>query len=167
MWRRRFERSRRTRRFGLPRLWAIPDSAGPFNAETARRGIPTIATETTGRAGCEPEDVAEYVRELESVLGYLGITGNEPLPRLNDPFLTSREIIAPATGYFQACVPIFARVRAGEAIGRYRSLDGGYGQEVVSPLTGEIWALRATPAVRSGELIAMVTDGFRSEGGNA
>lgn len=104
---------------------------------------------------------------MKSVLGYLGITTHEPLPRSSDAFLPSREVIAPATGYAQACVPIFARVRAGEVIGRYRSLDGGYSQEIVSPLTGEIWALRATPAVRSGELIAMVTDGFRSEGGNA
>jgi predicted deacylase len=150
------------RRFGLPRLWAIPDSSGPFNAETARRGIPTIGTETTGRAGCEPEDVAAFLRGLESVLGYLGIIDRAPLPPSRDVFLTSRDVLAPATGYFQPCVPIFARVQAGEAIGRYRSLDGGYGEEVVSPLTGEIWALRATPAVRSGELIATVTDGFRT-----
>jgi hypothetical protein len=41
------------RHFGLARFWRIPDSPGPFNAETARRGIPTIGTEITGR-GANP-----------------------------------------------------------------------------------------------------------------
>src|SRR5215213_5563492 len=61
------------RHFGLARLWRIPDSPGTFNAETARRGIPTIGTEITGRAGCYPADVAAYVAGLRNLLTYLSI----------------------------------------------------------------------------------------------
>src|SRR5579875_2508503 len=46
------------RHFGIDRLWIIPDTPGPLNAETARAGIPTIGTEVTGQGGCLAEDVA-------------------------------------------------------------------------------------------------------------
>ena len=61
------------RHFGLPNLWCIPDSPGPLNAESSRLGIPTIGTETTGRAGCDPEDTAAYLAGLRNLLAFLGI----------------------------------------------------------------------------------------------
>ncbi|MGH2616623.1 MAG: succinylglutamate desuccinylase/aspartoacylase family protein, partial [Thermomicrobiales bacterium] len=74
------------RHFGIPRLWRIPDSPGPFNAETARRGIPTIGTETTGRAGCDPADVAAYVAGLRNLMAYLRLRDDAPsAPRFDGP----------------------------------------------------------------------------------
>jgi predicted deacylase len=66
------------RAFGLPHLWRIPDSPGMFNAETARRDIPTLGTETTGRAGCHPEDVAAYARGVHNLLAHLSVIPDPP-----------------------------------------------------------------------------------------
>jgi predicted deacylase len=41
-------------------------------------------------------------------------------------------------------------------LGDIVDLDGDVVAEVVAPMAGEVWASRATPAVRTGELIGMV-----------
>ena len=58
-----------------------------------RRGIPTLGTEITGRAGCDPEDVAVYERGLRNLIAYLGIVPGWP-PR-TDQQRTTVEIVAP------------------------------------------------------------------------
>ena len=82
--------------FGIDQIWRIPDSPGPFNAETARRGIPTLGTEITGRAGCDPEDVGVYERGLRNLLAYLDIVPAWPSPsRIDRPERTTIEISRP------------------------------------------------------------------------
>ena len=91
------------RSFGLERIWRIPDSQGPFNAETARRGIVTLGTETTGRAGCDPEDVAAYERGLWNLLAYLEIIQPDSAASPVDaPARSSVDVLSPATGFYDA-----------------------------------------------------------------
>jgi predicted deacylase len=145
------------RHFGLPRLWRIPDSRGPYNAETARRGIPTIGTETTGRAGCDPSDVAAYVAGLHNLMVYLRIREGPPsAPRFAGPARPTVDVFAPASGFFRSAVRLHDEVHGGALLGTIVGLDGDVVAEVVAPLAGEIWACRATPAVLPGELIAMI-----------
>jgi predicted deacylase len=145
------------RHFGFPRLWRIPDSPGPFNAETARRGIPTIGTETTGRAGCDPADVAGYVAGLRNLLAYLGIQGDAPAaPRDNGPARPTVDVRAPAGGFLRSAVQLHDDVRQGGQLGEIVDIDGAVVAEVAAPVEGTIWACRATPAVRPGEMIAMI-----------
>ena len=145
------------RHFGIARLWCIPDGPGPFNAETARRGIPTIGTETTGRAGCDPADVAAYVAGLHNLLAYLQIRDNSSAPiRFDGPACSTLEVISPGDGFYRTPVQLLDRVDRGAHLGDIVDLDGDVVAEVFAPMAGEVWASRATPAVRTGELIGMI-----------
>ncbi len=145
------------RHFGITRFWRIPDSIGPFNAETARRGIPTIGTETTGRAGCDPADVAVYVAGLHNLLAYLRIHDHDTAPvRLDGPASPTLDVIAPAGGFFRTAVQLGDDIDRGARLGDIVDLDGDVVAEVVAPMSGEVWASRTTPAVRPGELISMI-----------
>ncbi len=145
------------RHFGVPRLWRIPDGPGPFNAETARRGIPTLGTETTGRAGCDPADVANFTRGLWNLLAYLGICPDLPIPpRLATPARPSIDVPAPATGFLRVTHRLDDQVAAGESLGTIIDVFGDAVAEVVAPVDGALWALRSMPPVRVGELVATI-----------
>jgi predicted deacylase len=145
------------RHFGLPRLWRIPNSSGPFNAETARRGIPTIGTETTGRAGCRSADVAMYCRGLNNLLAYLGIVTDAPAPeRYSGVARPTIEILAPIGGFFRGALQLHDHIQVGNRLGEIIDVTGDTQAEVSAPTTGDIWAIRETPAVRPGELIGMI-----------
>lgn len=145
------------RHFGIERLWRIPDASGPFNAETARRGIVTLGTETTGRAGCDPADVAAYVQGLRNVLAFLGVCPHWPSPARGT--MTSRTTInvdAPDSGFFRRSVELYDRVESGDPLGTIIDHFGRPIREVVAPVAGEIWAIRSMPPARTGELLAMI-----------
>jgi predicted deacylase len=147
------------RHFGFTRLWRIPDSPGPFNAETARRGIPTIGTEITGRAGCDPADVAAYVTGLRNLLAYLRIHDHDHASapvRWDGPARPTLDLVSPAGGFFRTTVQLHDHVDCGARLGEVIDLDDAVLAEVVAPMAGEVWAWRATPAVRPGELIGMI-----------
>jgi predicted deacylase len=145
------------RHFGVPRLWRIPDSPGPFNAETARRGIPTLGSETTGRAGCDPADVDAFAQGLRNLLAYLEICPDWPAPqRLDSPPRSSLDIICPETGFLRMNYRLHDEVNAGEPIGTIVDLFGDPIANVICPVSGTLWAARSMPPVRTGELIAMV-----------
>lgn len=145
------------RHFGIPRLWRIVNSTGPFNAETARRGIPTLGTETTGRAGCDPADVVWYVAGLRNLLAHLGICPDFSQPtRLDTAFRTAVDLVAPATGFFRHVLHLDNEVAAGDLLGTIINVFGDPIAEVIAPVSGTIWALRSMPPVRTGELLGMI-----------
>ncbi len=147
------------RHMGLPLLWEIPDSPGPLNAETARRGIPTIGTETTGRAGCRSEDVASYRQGLHNLLGWMGICPSWPAPLRDDRIAQSTiDLTAPATGFLRAEVGLLATVAQDDRLGVLIDPFGTPLTEIRSPVSGTIWAVRETPYVDTGDLIFMVAE---------
>ena len=149
----RYRSEEAVRHMGLPRLWAIPDMPGPFNAETARRGIPSVGTETTGRAGCRPEDVAAYTGVLRRLLAYLGICPDWPVPERDDsPIRTTIDLTAPETGFLRVTRQLDDNVAAGDLLGTLIDPFGEPLSEITSPIDGTIWAARETPAIRAGEL---------------
>lgn len=154
----RFRAEEAARHFGLSRLWSIPDGAGPFNAETARRGIPTVGTETTGRAGCRRDDVASFSRGLHNLLAHLGIVPAAPPPRSEARFHRTTDVHAPAAGFFRAAFELDGRVEAGAPLGEIVGLFGEPVAAVAAPVAGAVWARRTMPAVRVGELLAMIAE---------
>ena len=143
-----------SRHFGIEQLWRIPDSPGPFNAETASRGIVTLGTETTGRAGCDPADLAVYELGLRNLLAYMGICPEWEFPkRLGHAPLITVDVNAPATGFFESERGLYDVVNEGDRLGRIIDLFGDVIAEVVAPASGPIWAARSMPAVRQGELL--------------
>jgi predicted deacylase len=147
------------RHMGLPLLWEIPDSPGPLNAETARRGIPTIGTETTGRAGCRGDDVAAYRQGLRNLLSYLGICPRWEMPvRDERPARRTLDVHAPASGFLRVETTLLAEVQAGRRLGVVIDPFGAPLAEVVSPISGSVWAARETPHVDAGDLIFMLAE---------
>ena len=145
------------RHFGLSRLWRIPDATGPFNAETARRGIPTLGTETMGRAGCGPDDVADYVRGLRHLLAYLGILPDAPRPpRYDGSARTTVDVRSPATGFVRPVRGLHDEVVDGEVLATIITPFGDPIGEITSPISGTVWAARSMPPVRVGELAFMI-----------
>ncbi|MCA9861026.1 MAG: succinylglutamate desuccinylase/aspartoacylase family protein, partial [Thermomicrobiales bacterium] len=145
------------RHMGLPLLWEIPDAPGPLNAETARRGIPTIGAETTGRAGCRAEDVARYRQGLRNLLAWMGICPGWPMPVRDDrKAQTTVDLLAPTTGFLRVETELLAPVAEGERIGIVLDPFGNPLAEVHSPVGGAIWAVRETPYVDAGDLIFMI-----------
>lgn len=147
------------RHFGLDRLWRIPDAPGPFNAETARRGIVTLGTETTGRAGCAAADVAAFAEGLTNLLAYLGILPELPRPaRYAGPARTTIDVVAPASGFLRGARLLADEVVAGEPLGTLITLFGDPIAELRAPIAGTIWAARTMPPVRTGELVYMIAE---------
>lgn len=144
------------RHFGLPNLWCIPDASGPLNAESSRLGIPTIATETTGRAGCEPEDVAAYLTGLWNILAFLGITPGGRPARDSRPPRTTINVVAPTTGFLRARKRLHDHVTTGEELGVIITPFGDPVAIIRSPVSGTVWAARSMPPVRVGELMFMI-----------
>lgn len=145
------------RQMGLPRLWAIPDASGPFNAETARRGIPTVGTETTGRAGCQPDDVAAYATALHNLLGWLGIsTTGSPPARSEQAAKPTIDLIADVSGFARVHVHLDDDVLPGQVLCTIIDDVGVTIGEIRAPISGTIWAVRETPRIERGELAFMV-----------
>jgi predicted deacylase len=144
------------RHFGSGNLWCIPDGAGPLNAETSRLGIPTIGTETTGRAGCRKEDVDAYIRGIHRLLAFLRIVPGPVPSRQAGPFRKTVNVNAASSGFLRCHVELHQRVSAGEELGHLVDPFGTILQEIVAPVTGEIWAARSMPPVRTGELMYMI-----------
>lgn len=152
------------RHFGLPRLWRIPDAVGPFNAETARRGIVTLGTETTGHAGCDPAEVAAFARGLRNLLTYLSILPDDPPPaRLTGRPRTTVDVRSPATGFLRPACRLHDEVTAGDRLATIITTLGAPVETILAPISGTIWAARSMPPVRVGELTYMIAE--RAESG--
>ncbi len=145
------------RHFGLPALWEIPDSRGPLNAETTRAGIPTIGTETTGRAGFDARGFAALGMGLARVMAYLGMIASEQAPvAATGPFRPTREMLAPSSGFFRTSLKLHDEVEAGELLGSLVDIFGDRVAEIQSPCAGSVWAVRETCAVESGETLCYI-----------
>lgn len=152
---------RAARHFGIPDLWLIPDSPGPFNAETARRGIPTIGTETVGRAGFDAAGAAAFTNGLRNMLRLYGIvTDGEPPKPIEGTFRRTIDLKAPRGGILADAATLYHSVAAGDLLGSIIDVFGQEQDRIVAPCDGVIWAARATPAVHTGELIfSIAVDG--------
>lgn len=145
------------RHMGLPLLWAIPDSKGPLNAETARRGIPTIGTETTGRAGCREADVQAYTSGLWNLLAYLDIVQDRPRPvRESLPARATVDVLAPLSGFARVMKRIGDRVTEADLLASIINEFGEIVGDVRSAESGQIWAALESPLVKSGDLMFMI-----------
>lgn len=145
------------RHAGSPRLWRILDGPGPLNAETARRGVPTLGTETTGRAGCDPADVAQFTGIFTALMAHMGMVADIPAPpRDGGPARETVNVLAPATGFLRGAKRLDDEVRVGDDLGTIVDVFGDPIAAVTSPVAGVLWAVRSLPAVRRGELLYMI-----------
>ena len=144
------------RHFGGARLWQIDDGAGMFNAETSRRGIPTVGTETTGQSGCRPEDVAIFTDGLRNLLRYKGMVPGDPPPRDDTPACRGVAVAVARTGFLRLTHGLGVAVRAGDVLGTVVDVFGDAVEELHAPADGTIWMRRTCPATRAGEVACIL-----------
>ncbi len=144
------------RHFGRAALWQIDDGIGMFNAETSRCGIPTVGTETTGQAGCRPEDAARFADGLWNLLRFKAMVPGGPPPRDDAPPSRPVSVFAAETGFLRLAHRCGAPVQAGDPLGEIITIFGDRLQELRAPQGGTIWMQRTCPATRAGELACII-----------
>ncbi|MGH2559811.1 MAG: succinylglutamate desuccinylase/aspartoacylase family protein [Thermomicrobiales bacterium] len=157
------------RHFGLSRLWEIPDARGPLNAETTRAGIPTIGTETTGRAGFDAGGCAAFATGLMRLLAFMGMINDHVPEPETGPFRPTTDALSPGTGYLRGAARLYDEVDKGQSLGTIVDVFGEVVVEVTAPVSGTVWAARAMCAVRNGEIMCSIArsasdDGSREDG---
>jgi uncharacterized protein len=145
------------RHFGSGLLWRIWDQRGMFNAEVARAGVPTVATEAPGQGECRDRDVVAYVQGLRNLLTWRGMLAGPPPPRTESGARCPTELLAPAGGVLRTGRAVGDRVAGGDPLGRIVDAFGETVAAVLAPHPGQVWALRTFGAVAEGDLIAWVT----------
>jgi predicted deacylase len=144
------------RHFGGAMLWLVDDGIGMFNAETSRVGIPTVGTETTGQAGCRPEDVAIFTDGLWNLLRFKGMQPGGPPRRDDSAPRRGVSVVATATGFLRLMHQPGDPVREGEALGAIIDSFGDTLQELRAPHDGIVWMRRTCPATRAGEVACIL-----------
>jgi predicted deacylase len=145
------------RHFGPALLWRIWDQQGMFNAEVARAGVPTVATEAPGQGECRDGDVAAYVQGLRNLLTWRGMRGGRLPPRTRAEARCPTELTAPAGGVLRTGRAVGDQVAAGDPLARIVDCFGETVGSLRAPHSGQVWALRTFGAVDEGDLIAWVT----------
>ncbi len=129
-----------------------------FCSNTAHvRGKPAVTTEA-GEVGVPTgEMVALNVRGAFGVMRYLGMLPGPPeaagKPRWIDP---SEVLTSPGSGTWHPAVTPDQQVRKGDLLGRLTDYFGEQIGEVRAPLDGVVLYVVASPAMSTGEPVAMV-----------
>jgi len=146
------------RHFGIDRLWRMPDSVGPLNAESARAGIPTIGTEITGQGGRLPRDVAVYADGILNCLRHQGMLHDARAPRCPRDARDTSWLTVTAHGMFEPTVDLGDEVAAGQVLATVVDHDGEARAEVRAGHDGQVWAIRSFPTVRPDDIAFVLAE---------
>jgi predicted deacylase len=152
------------RAFGVPHLWELRDHPGTFNAETARRGIPTVGTEMSGMGGCLDEDVAATRNGVLNLLRWLGMLRDGPAPQVPGPFWRTTDLPTPSAGYAVIDRGVGEPVRQGDTVARVLSPLGEALGDARAPHDGRVWVTRHLRTIESGEALAVVAHPVDDDG---
>ena len=76
--------------------------------------------------------------------------------RYAGPARLTVDIVAAAGGFLRSSVMLLDEIEAGAYLGEITDIGGDAVGQVLAPIGGTVWAWRATPAVRPGDLIGMI-----------
>lgn len=155
--------------FGARVIWAHERLApGRTISFAAERKIPWLYTEGRGGGRVDPDDCALFQMGLRRLMRHLNMTDGA-LEAVAPPALTlvgdgdlDQSAIATKAGFFLPTVELLQRVRAGEEIGQTLDPHGAKVERFTTPSEGVVAMLRATPVVRPGDALFLVT---QAEGG--
>ena len=145
------------RHFGFTRVGVF--LTAPVRSTPRQRGV------GSRRSGPRPPGARDATRRtwrhmspvLRNLLTYLRIHDHGPAPvRFDGPACPTLDVFSPAGGFFRTAVQLGDEVDRDARLGGIVDLDGDVVADVIAPMAGEVWAWRATPAVRPGELIGMI-----------
>lgn len=139
------------RRFGLNRLWQLPETKGVLSCEAWKLGKTSIGCEYLGAGQLSSDGSQAYVRGILSCLAYWRILrGREFLPEGGRPYENDWQL-AEADGLFQADVEIGADVREGDVVAIATDLRGNTVQTFVAKTDGVVLGLRSKAWLRKGD----------------
>lgn len=144
------------RRFGIPNIWLIPNDSGPFNAETAKRGIPTVGTEITGQGGCLDEDVDLYQNGLMNLLRYKGIVPGEKPKYVDNTTYQTDWMLVNSCGFFKSLNTLGSQVVKNQLIGVITDSYGEIIEEIRSNHNGFVWAVRTFSSIRENDISFLI-----------
>lgn len=130
------------RRFGLPRLWQLPDTPGVLSFELHRRGATAVGCEYLGSGRLDPDGRTAYRR---GVLNLLGGT-----PATHPPAFAGEWLMTEADGLFEAACRVGESVLTGQELATITDVRGRVRQRFVAPHAGDVLAVRCKAGVRAG-----------------
>jgi predicted deacylase len=92
-------------------------------------------------------NVLRYTKQLK--------TGEQILK--NAQFKAIETINSPATGFISQIPKLHTKINEGQVICQLLDEYGELIAEVLSPCTGEIWAIRRNPSIQNDEILAIVS----------
>lgn len=121
------------------------------------RGKPAITIES-GKLGQTPEeDIQEIVRGTYNILKHLKMITGEPEIRFESVWVEEQQILrSEHTGLFFPLLSRGDHVQKGEAIGYLTDFFGNKIQDIVSPYSGILLYIVATPPMSKGEPIGYI-----------
>jgi len=121
------------------------------------RGKPAITIES-GKLGLSPEkDISEIVRGTYNVLKHLKMISGEPVMRFESVWVEEQMILrSDYTGLFFPLLSRGDHVQKGEKIAYMTDYFGNVIHDVVSPYSGILLYIIATPPMSKGEPMAYI-----------
>lgn len=155
--------------FGAGILWGHPTIApGRTVSYAGECGIPWLYTEARGGGRIDAGDLAVYMNGISNLLRHLRIVPGEPEHGSIEHHLygdgdLDKGVVAGARGFFVPGVELLRCVRAGDELGRLRSLSGALLETYHAPCDGIVVLRRELPVVEPGELVFFLTGTLPAE----
>jgi len=141
----------------IKNLWFMPATEGTLSTEAIRVGIPAIGCEVEGTGGLNQTDVNVYLNGILNVLRYTKQLKTGELILEPAKFIPIETINSPTTGFISQIPKLHTKLNEGELICQLLDEYGELKAEVLSPCTGEIWAIRRNPSIQNDEILAIVS----------
>ena len=130
------------RRFGLPRLWQLPDTPGVLSFELHRRGATAVGCEYLGGGRLSPAGRAAYRRGVLNLL--------TDAPAADPPAFVGDWLLTEADGLFECGCAAGEGVAAGQELAVLTDPRGRVVQRFAAPHAGDVLAVRHKAGVRAG-----------------
>lgn len=142
--------------FGIPILVSSETPGATFSS-ASKAGIPSILAEAGGQGIWKADAVKAHTQGLARVMRHLKMrAGGSPKPvrcRVLSKFLWLR---SDHDGFWYPAVPVGARVRRGQTLGRVADWEGRVLQNAISPAAGQVLFLVSSLAINKTDPLLAV-----------
>lgn len=144
----------------LDNLWFMEPTRGTLSTSLIAEGIPAIGCEVEGRGGLSSVDVNLYVKSLKNLLSHLEMIAGLTFEIHAGEFSRTQTIYSTASGYAIDSISLNAQVHKGQVLCKVLDVFGREIDEIRSTVAGEIWAIRTSPSINEGDIVALIRELF-------
>ncbi len=146
------------RQFGLPHLWALPETNGVLSCELWKRGCMSIGCEYLGAGQLSQAGIVAYKNGILRCMSHWGMLPPSKREHSSQVVLSGDWILSTKTGIFHGDIPIGARVEAGTLVGFIDNTRGERCEEFHAPISGVVGALRSKALIEPGDWAVLVLE---------